>query len=94
MDELDAIRSRWETAKAATIDSRETPDPDTGIRGVGTTNLAAIWDSASDTPNLLELVKAVRLGWQQERERADLLECEVRLLKERLEFLERAANHS
>jgi hypothetical protein len=75
--DLDAVELRWEAADLATIDSRKTPDPDTGIMGVGTTNLTAIWDSARDVPDLLQLVKTVKLGWEQERNRADRLQAEV-----------------
>lgn len=78
--DLDAIELRWEAADLATIDSRKTPDPDTGIMGVGTTNLTAIWDSARDVPDLLELVKAVKLGWEQERNRADNLQAQADLM--------------
>jgi hypothetical protein len=79
--DLEAIELRWEAADLATIDSRKTPDPDTGIMGVGTTNLTAIWDSASDVPNLLELVKAVKLGWQQEHDRAEELQGIIDAMK-------------
>lgn len=86
--DLEAIRKRWESARAATIDNRETPNPEDPV-GVSTKSVSAVWDSASDIPDLLELVKAVKLGWEYERERADHLEFELHMYKERIEFLER-----
>ena len=91
--DLEAVELRWEAADLATIDSRKTPDPDTGIMGVGTKSITAIWDSARDVPDLLELVKAVKLGWEQERARADRLQAQVDLMTPVVEAAEAMVDH-
>lgn|SRR5690348_7153897 len=86
--DLEAMELRWQAADLATVDSRKTPHPETGIMGVGTTSITAIWDSASDVPDLLQLVKTVKLGWQQEKDRADRLEFELQARDDRIKLLE------
>lgn len=78
--DLEAIRARWEKAKVETIDNRATANPGEPV-GVSMRSLSTVWDSTTDIPDLLELVKAVKLGWQQEHERAEELQGIIDAMK-------------